>query len=177
MSILDFSSYRIDEETTDPKELQFYQEISGKLSRRDSRSASLCLESEQQTNETYLDSALEDYKLFTKEGASLNSPDTPSLTFSEISGDLEQRAQIPSLPLLPSFSSIDSMKSSESSVLQISNTIWVGSTIFDEDEATEKNLDAFAEIDAREVFNEKYMETPRSGYKDFSLYRTSLFFG
>lgn len=166
LSAMDFSLNKIDQDVTDPKELEFYNQILKHDSSTiyetsyESELESMGVESQKSASEM-LNLALEDYKLFINDDSDLESP---------VESNFEE--QLPtSFVSLPSFESCSSLES-EVSIFEISNSLWIGSKIYydENEEIYDRKFDAFGDVDVREVFNE------RNDNRNY-LHRTSLFFG
>jgi hypothetical protein len=169
----DFSSFNVDSATvSDPREIEFYEQLlqSDESEFDDSddntlNSAALeKVEKPAQSYEETLSSTLEDYKLFT--GRQEVATNTTQQEHTDVS-------PLPSHPSIPSLFSFDSI-TSETSVLRVSNSIWVGFS--DELESDKLKLDAFDKFDANAAFGDDAEDSFVSAGRDYTSHRTSLIF-
>jgi hypothetical protein len=169
----DFSSFKVDSATvSDPREIEFYEQLlqcneSEFDDSDDNTLNSADLEKVEMPSQGYeetLSSTLEDYKLFT--GRQEVTTEITQLERTDFSSLISH----PSVPSLSSFDSI----TSETSVLRVSNSIWVGFS--DELESDKLKLDAFDKFDANAAFGDDSEDYFVSAGRDYTSHRTSLIF-
>ncbi|KAH3672342.1 hypothetical protein WICMUC_004314 [Wickerhamomyces mucosus] len=181
----------------DSKELEFYNNLLKVNSIQEDDDE----EEEEALNQSIdikdnLSSALEDYKLFIQTDSLYNSNDPDNNdNDNDNDNDHNNSKSLSSSCSIPSFnSSIDSINS-ESSIIHLSNSLWVGSKIFNSNDDSTYNLSSimnnrheintcFDDIDSNEIFkddivniNQDYNQNGKKSINNkYKLHRTSLKF-